>query len=158
QKANRDTLLASEQRSYDASIRERDAVLGLLRNIEQRSDEKKFVPPWVTQPTLKPEAKRGLLFGLELRALAEGSPPGSVIAPDEGSSSFFDKLSAESVALRSGIRVIRTMRDVLHVPHITADPTAAWTAEAAAITPSDPNYADVPATPRKLATLTQISN
>src|SRR5262252_6418063 len=49
-KANRDTLLASEQRSYDASIRERDAVLGLLRNIEQRTDEKKFVP--VTQASV----------------------------------------------------------------------------------------------------------
>src|SRR5262252_10666708 len=49
-KANRDTLLASEQRAYDASIRERDAVLGLLRNIEQRTDEKKFVP--VTQASV----------------------------------------------------------------------------------------------------------
>ena len=157
-KANRDTLLASEQRSYDASIRERDAVLGLLRNIEQRTDEKKFVP--VTQQIRAggSDSKRGLLFGLELRALAEGSAPGSLIAPDEWSSSFFDRLAAESVALRSGIRVIRTTRDVLHVPHITSDPAANWTAEAGAITPADPGYADVPATPRKLATLTDISN
>jgi len=153
--AHRDTLLASEQRSWDAAIRERDAILGLQRAVEQRSDEKKFVP--VTQ-TLTPATRAGLFFGLELRALAEGSTPGSVIAPDEWSSSFFDKLSAQSVALRSGIRTIRTERDVLHVPHITADPAAAWTSEGAAITPSDPNYADVPATPRKLATLTQVSN
>ena len=42
-----------------------------------------------------------------------------------------DKLAAESPSpLKSGIRVIRTTRDVLHVPRIDSDPAAAWTAEA----------------------------
>src|SRR5262245_48649647 len=70
QQAARDTLLASEQRAYDGAVRERDAILGLLRNIEQRTDEKRFVP--VTQQNGGGSAvsKRGLLFGLELRALA----------------------------------------------------------------------------------------
>ena len=71
---------------------------------------------------------------------------------------FFDKLSAESIAIRSGIRVIRTMRDVLHVPRIDSDPAANWTAEAAPITPSDPAYTDITATPRKLARLTVVCN
>jgi HK97 family phage major capsid protein len=43
--ANRDTLLASEQRSYDSAIRERDAILGLQRAVEQRTEARAFVPP-----------------------------------------------------------------------------------------------------------------
>ena len=51
-----------------------------------------------------------------------------------------------------------TTRDALHIPRIDSDPGAAWTAEAAPITPSDPGYSDVVATPRKLASLQTISN
>src|SRR5262252_2917937 len=156
-KANRDTLLASEQRSYDASIRERDAVLGLLRNIEQRTDEKKFVP--ASQHAAPGAAsKRGTLFGIELRALAGGSGAGTVISPDQWGPGFYDLLAAQSVALRSGVRTIRTDRDAIHIPHVVADPAANWTAEGAPITSTDPNYEDIVATPRKLATLTAISN
>ena len=43
-------------------------------------------------------------------------------------------------------------------PALTADAAPAWTSEAAAITPSDPTFAPVVATPRKLAALTQVSN
>jgi HK97 family phage major capsid protein len=43
--ANRDTLLASEQRLYDAACRERDTVLALQRNVEQRTESRTFVPP-----------------------------------------------------------------------------------------------------------------
>jgi HK97 family phage major capsid protein len=43
--AGRDTLLASEQRSYDSAIRERDAILGLQRHVEQRTLQIAFVPP-----------------------------------------------------------------------------------------------------------------
>jgi len=60
--------------------------------------------------------------------------------------------------LRSGVRTIRTDRDAIHIPHILADPAANWTAEGAPITSTDPNYEDIVATPRKLATLTAISN
>src|SRR5262252_5473590 len=42
--AGRDTLLASEQRSYDAAIRERDSILSLQRNVERRGEERAFVP------------------------------------------------------------------------------------------------------------------
>ena len=40
----RDTLLASEQRSYDQNIRERDAILGLQRHVEQRTAQVSHVP------------------------------------------------------------------------------------------------------------------
>jgi HK97 family phage major capsid protein len=52
--ANRDTLLASEQRSYDSAIRERDAILGLQRAVEQRTEQRAYVPP--TQVTGTPPA------------------------------------------------------------------------------------------------------
>jgi HK97 family phage major capsid protein len=42
--AGRDTLLASEQRSYDAAIRDRDAILGLQRHVEQRTEQRAHVP------------------------------------------------------------------------------------------------------------------
>lgn len=154
--ANRDTLLASEQRSYDSVMRERDSILSLVRNVEQRTETRSFVPE---SQRHQPEKKtKGGLFGLELRALAEGSGAGAVIAPDDWSSTFIDRLAAESVMLQTGVRRITTMRDVLHMPRIDSDPSAAWTAEAGVITPSDPGYTDVTATPRKLASLQVISN
>jgi HK97 family phage major capsid protein len=154
--ANRDTLLASEQRSYDAALRERDAILGLQLAIEKRTEQRAHVPE--SQHSTPVEKRRSGLFGLELRALAEGSGAGAVIAPDEWSATFIDRLAAESVMLRSGIRRITTTRDVLHLPRIDSDPTAAWVAEAGTIAPSDPGYTDVTATPRKLASLQVISN
>ena len=155
--ANRDTLLASEQRSYDTAIRERDAILGLQRAVEQRTEQKTFVPEsQLPIGDADEDARRPVR--LELRALVEGSGAGAVIAPDEWSSTFFDKLSAESIAIKSGIRVVRTIRDVLHVPRIDADPTANWVAEATLIPASDPAYTDIVATPRKIATRTELSN
>lgn len=154
--AQRESLLASEQRSYDSNLRERDSILSLLRSVEQRTESKAFVP--VSQNTTT-VVKRGTgLFGIELRALAGGTGAGAVISPDAWGPGFFDRLAATSVALRSGIRVMRTDRDALHVPRIDSDPSAAWVAEAGTITPSDPGYTDLVATPRKLASLQTISN
>lgn len=48
--ANRDTLLASEQRNYDSNLRERDSILSLLRSVEQRTESRAFVPA-SQQPT-----------------------------------------------------------------------------------------------------------
>ena len=98
--ANRDTLLASEQRSYDGHVRERDAILGLQRAVEQRTESRSFVPESQRGPAAK-DAKKGGLFGLELRALAGSTTPGSVISPDEWSSNFIDRLAAESVMLKA---------------------------------------------------------
>src|SRR5688572_10892214 len=51
QAAGRDTLLASEQRGYDTAIRERDAILGLQRAVEQRSAQVGYVPATQTTTT-----------------------------------------------------------------------------------------------------------
>ena len=42
--AGRDTLLASEQRSYDAAIRERDSILALQQAVERRTEQRAHVP------------------------------------------------------------------------------------------------------------------
>lgn len=49
--ANRDSLLASEQRSFDAHTRERDQILRLLQAVEQRTEQRAYVPPTQTTPT-----------------------------------------------------------------------------------------------------------
>jgi HK97 family phage major capsid protein len=153
--AGRDTLLASEQRSYDGAIRERDSILGLHRHVEQRTETRSFVP--LSQSGTNVPKPKGL-FGIELRALTTGAGAGAVIAPDQWGPGFFDRLAATSVMLRSGVKTIRTERDVLHMPRIDSDPAANWTLEADPITATDPAYTDITATPRKLATLTQLSN
>jgi HK97 family phage major capsid protein len=137
-------------------MRERDSILSLVRSVEQRTETRSFVPE--SQRSLPEKKKTGGLFGIELRALAGGSGAGAVISPDQWGPGFFDRLAATSVALKSGIRVIRTERDAQHVPRIDSDPTAAFVAEGAAITPSDPGYTDIVATPRKIASLQPISN
>lgn len=42
--AGRDTLLASEQRSYDGAVRERDSILNLQQAVERRTESRAFVP------------------------------------------------------------------------------------------------------------------
>lgn len=155
--AGRDTLLASEQRSYDGAIRERDSLLALQQAVERRTEQRAFVPP-TQAPAIHVPRTDGKLFGLEARALVENTGAGSYVVPEDYRPQFFDLLAAESVALRAGMPVITTNRDVVKVPRVLSDPTAAWTDEAGLITPSDPNYHEVEATPRKLAALTVVSN
>jgi HK97 family phage major capsid protein len=153
--AGRDTLLASEQRSYDAAIRERDSILALQQAVERRTEARSFVPS--TQAT-RNERRSGLFFGVELRALVAGSGSGAVIVPDDYRASFFDRLAAESVMLRAGAQPIYTTRDVLKVPRINSDPTAAFVSEGGTISAADPSYTEISATPVKIAALTQFSN
>jgi HK97 family phage major capsid protein len=155
--ANRDTLLASEQRAFDGYNRERDAILSLQLAVEKRTEQRAFVPE-SQRVSNTSDTKKGGLFGLELRALAGSATPGSVISPDEWSANFIDRLAAESVMLRAGVRRMTTSRDALHIPRIDTDPAAAFYAEGAPITSSDPGYTDIVATPRKLASLQTISN
>jgi HK97 family phage major capsid protein len=104
------------------------------------------------------EHRAGTWLQQELRSIVGGSGAGASFTPSEFTAYFFDLLEAQSIGLRSGFNVVRTERDSLVVPHVLADPSAAWVAEAGTITPSDPNYESLTATPRKLAALTQLSN
>ncbi len=158
EKAGRDVLLASEQRSYDANIRERDSLLSLQQAVERRTAEKGFVP--ATQTGLRETATRGGIFGsgVELRALVTTSGAGAVVAPDQFGPGFFDRLAPLSVMLRAGIQVLRTERDTLHLPRVDTDPATTIVTEGSAIGPADPGYTDIAATPVKFGTLTVVSN
>jgi len=80
------------------------------------------------------------------------------VSPGELATFLFEKLRASSVALRSGITVLTTDKDSVVYPSLTADVNPGWYAEAAPITPGDPTFSTVTATPRKLAHLVQMSN
>jgi len=80
------------------------------------------------------------------------------IAPPELSSYLFDRLRAASALLASGVQVIATDRDAVQWPKLSADVSPAFYNEGATITASDPTLVTLTATPRKLATITQLSN
>lgn len=102
------------------------------------------------------ENRGGELLATEIRALTTGAP--ASFSPSEYASFFIDKLSAQSVALRAGIRVIRTTRDSLVIPRWTDDTPAGWTAEGDAIVSVDAGADSITATVRKLAALQAVSN
>jgi len=82
----------------------------------------------------------------------------AAVSPGELSTVLFDRLRAASVVLSSGIGTITTDADSVVYPTLTADVVPAWYAEAATITPGDPTFGTLTATPRKLAHLVQFSN
>jgi HK97 family phage major capsid protein len=153
--AGRDTLLASEQRSYDTAVRERDSVLSLQRAVEQRTEQRNYVPP--TQAARR-EPRAGTFFGVELRALVGTTGAGGVVTPAEYGASFFDLLTPQSVVLKAGAKVIRTDRDTLIIPRIDTDPTSTTFGQGSEITASDPGYTGVTATPRKIGAMVRMAN
>jgi HK97 family phage major capsid protein len=92
------------------------------------------------------------------RAISGASGAGAALTPSEYPRTFFDKLSAQSVGLASGMQVVTTDRDSVVFPRWLSDTTAAWTSEAGTISSTDANADTVTATPRKLAALQPISN
>lgn len=76
--------------------------------------------------------------------------------PDDVGSLVVQPVAAKSVAMGVST-VVDTDASTFRVPIVTADPSAAWTAEGAEITPSDATLAETTTTPSKLAGLTIIS-
>src|SRR5581483_5869435 len=114
--------------------------------------------PRSRRDALSSEYPAGSWLHTGLQAALGGSGVGAVFTPPEFYRQAIDLLAPQSVALASGIRVIRTERDQLVIPHLLADQAAAWVNEGATIGASDPNAEQVTATPRKLAALTQLTN
>jgi HK97 family phage major capsid protein len=81
------------------------------------------------------------------------------LTPTAIATTLFDRLRAAAVMLRSGITVLNMPdADSVTYPSITADVSPATYSEAGAITPGDPTFSSVTATPRKIAHLIQMSN
>lgn len=147
-------LTADENRDYQtraAEIHELDD-----RVEELLADQVAELRAGATRDDAPVEHRGGHLLAAEIRALTTGAP--ASFSPSDYATYFIDRLAAQSVALRSGIRVIRTTRDSLVIPRWTADTTASWTAEGDPITSSDAAADSVTATVRKLAALQPVAN
>lgn len=81
----------------------------------------------------------------------------SILTPEEVGALVIRPLIEQSVAAQVSTVVTTSSHD-FRVPIVSADPAAAWTAEGAEITASDPTISEVAVTPKKLAGLTVITN
>ena len=155
-------LSADEQHDWDAKVREIEHLnteieIGRAELAEQQSGGSTPAPAaFRSDSRLDGEietAIRSINKG-ESRALSTAVS----VSPGELSTTLFDRLRASSVVLKTGIRTLTTEADSVTYPALTADAAPAWTSEAAPITPSDPTFGTVVATPRKLSALVQVSN
>lgn len=84
-----------------------------------------------------------------------------VLSPDTVHTLLVQPVTTESVASQVST-VITTATNTTRFPRLTADPTAAWTAEGEEIVPSDPTVDEVAVTPSKIAglvvTTTEMTN
>ena len=156
------TRAADEARdlSSDEST-EHQSRVAELRDLDDRieellSDQVRELRAATVRASSAIENRGGELLATEIRALSTGTP--SSFSPSEYASYFIDKLSAQSIALKAGIRVVRTTRDSLVIPTWTTDTTSAWTAEGDAIVSTDAAASSITATVRKLAALQAVSN
>lgn len=80
----------------------------------------------------------------------------SGITPDDIGQLVVQPVERESIAIQTAT-VVTTSSTHYRVPLVTADPSAAWVAEGAEITPSDATIDEIDIAPPKLAGLTIIS-
>ena len=160
QKAKRENrnLTEEEKRSWDSTMRELQAI---NVEVEANRPQPAEARPDSSAPTEHrssvdvqiEEAFREVSKG-ETRALSTAV----TLSPGTLSNVLFDKLRAQSVGLSSGFRVLTTDKDSVVHPTLSADANPSWYAEAATISPGDPTFSSVTATPRKIAHLVQMSN
>ena len=100
----------------------------------------------------------GPLNDIEKRVLGEASDStGGITVPDITSADFIDKLRAAVVCIRAGARTVPLQSDVTKIARLTADPTAAWRAEAGAVAESDPAFDGVTFAPKSLDVFFKVS-
>lgn len=81
----------------------------------------------------------------------------SGITPEDYGQLIVQPVQEQSVAYRAGT-LVQTGSTKINFPVLTDDPSAAWVAEGAEITPSDSTLDEVTVTPSKVAGLTKLSN
>jgi len=123
---------------------------------EQRNGGLKIEDRTAAEPSI------GQRIETALRSVRKGESraltTAAAVSPGELSTVLFDRLRASSVILGTGIKTLTTEADSVTYPSLTADVVPAWYAEAATITPGDPTFGTLTATPRKLAHIVQFSN
>lgn len=95
---------------------------------------------------------------LERRVLGQGTiGAGGALVPAPLAAQLIDLLRARSVAVQAGAQTVPMTAQTLAVARITGQPVAAWRAENAAITESDPTFDRVTFTARSLAVRFNVS-
>ena len=90
--------------------------------------------------------------------ITEDSGLGAAITPEQWATYVLDHLAAASVLLASGATELRTTAKQLHVPRVTGDSAVGWYDELEPIGEGAPPGDEVVLTPRKVATLVNLSN
>ena len=91
-------------------------------------------------------------------ALSEGTDSaGGYSIPSSVLPQFFDKLRAKTQFIQAGARTLMLDGMKTRIMRTTADPTAAWRAENAAVTESAPTFDAVDFLPQSLAVLVKVS-
>lgn len=105
---------------------------------------------------------RGIVTGRwqgaeELRALAEGSTPGSYLVPTPLAGWYIDLIRNATQVIRAGAITVPMESQTLKIARQTGDITSNWKAENAAITFSDANFDVVTFTAQMLVAGTKLS-
>lgn len=83
----------------------------------------------------------------------------SILSPEQVGKLVVEPLYQQSTALQENVATrVATSSHSYRIPKLTADATAAWVAEGAEITPSDPTVSELTVTPSKVAGLTVLSS
>lgn len=131
-------------------MRMRDAVRGTYPTEHENLSLGRFVRGFVTGNWDNADGER--------RAMAEGSiGAGGALVPTPLSASVIDAIRNQSVVFRAGAVAVPMTSSTLTMARLKTDPTAAWTAENQAITPSDGEFEPVVFTASKLAALVKCS-
>lgn len=105
---------------------------------------------------------RGIVTGRwngaeELRALAEGSTPGSYLIPSPLATYIIDLVRNQAQVLKAGAITVPLESSTLKIARLTADVTSGWKAENAALTFSDANFDVVQFTAQMLIAGSKLS-
>ncbi len=148
-------LLASEQRRFDGLMAEADELDGLSQRFEAESRLRAIAPAHID---VRGEG-RSAARGSELRTMGEALiTAGAVLVPDQQFGQVWEHLSAQTVLVAAGARVIETDRASLTIPKLTADSAASWVGESDEISESSPTMGGIVATLDKCAALVRVSN
>ncbi len=98
-------------------------------------------------------------LAMQAKAMDTTSDPlGGFIVPEENVRPIIDILRSMTVVRDLGATVLSVAGSPVQIPRLSASATAAWVGENTAITPSDPTFEQVTATPHKAAALVAMSN
>jgi HK97 family phage major capsid protein len=89
--------------------------------------------------------------------LPGGGPGSNIISTDLRGDLYVDRLRAMMAVRRLGARVLTDLRGNVDIPRLKASTTAAWVAENAAISATDPQFEKVSLTPKHVGVITEYS-